>query len=583
MQTLQQLDYWAIAIYMLLMAGIGLFLGKFVRNISDYFKGGNAIPWVSGAISNFMTKFSTFIFVAYAGIAYQHGFVALTLIWSTVLPALVGVAIFAKRWRRAGVLTPLEYLETRFNAPVRQVFSWMGVFFKILDNMVRLYALGLFVKAATSLSLETSILVCGIIVALYTVVGGLWAVVVTDVVQFIILIVATLILVPLTIQAAGGLPRMMATIPEHFTWFNGPKGMPLYLMVYYLMILVKYSGNWTFIQRFYSVRDERASQKQGMLTAVFFFLFPIVFLFPSIAAKALIPNLENPEMAYVSVCLKLLPEGIMGLMVAAMFAATMSVLSGEYNVTAGVLTRDIYQRLFNPKAADKEMLWVGRLMTVVLGSLITIGALYVGGFGGAFEANKLFTGLFAIPMTLPLVLGIVLKKPQPWGAFATLIVGMGLGLILNAMPQVSWEWATFIEIVACVLVFLLSGITSVQTDAYRLRVEAFFRRLNTPLTEAEKPQENPAFMQIMNRLYAVALTVTGALFLVMSIPSLGETSGRVACGAGLLCLLLAPLMWYRTRNLSADRDLQSPGDPARSSSVTDLKSAATVHSDLKSK
>ncbi|KAA9349293.1 sodium:solute symporter family protein [Larkinella humicola] len=579
MQTLQSLDYWAIAIYMLLMAGIGLFLGKFVKNISDYFKGGNAIPWVSGAISNFMTKFSTFIFVAYAGIAYQHGFVALTLIWSTVLPALVGVAIFAKRWRRAGVLTPLEYLETRFNAPVRQVFSWMGVFFKILDNMVRLYALGLFVKAATSLSLETSILVCGIIVALYTVVGGLWAVVVTDVVQFIILIVATLILVPLTIQAAGGLSNMMATIPDHFTWFNGPKGMPLYLMVYYLMILVKYSGNWTFIQRFYSVRDERASQKQGMLTAVFFFLFPIIFLFPSIAAKALIPNLENPEMAYVSVCLKLLPEGIMGLMVAAMFAATMSVLSGEYNVTAGVLTRDIYQRLFNPKAADKEMLWVGRLMTVVLGSLITIGALYVGGFGGAFEANKLFTGLFAIPMTLPLVLGIVLKKPQPWGAFATLIVGMGLGLILNAMPQVSWEWATFIEIVACVLVFLLSGITSVQTDAYRLRVEAFFRRLNTPLTEAEKPQENPAFMQVMNRLYAVALTVTGSLFLVMSLPSLSETSGRVACGAGLLCLLLAPLMWYRTRNLpNAGSDLQS--EPL---SVADLKSAAKVHSDSKSK
>ncbi|GAB3958691.1 hypothetical protein GCM10028805_53510 [Spirosoma harenae] len=545
MQTLQQLDYWAIAIYMLLMAGIGLFLGKFVKNIGDYFKGGNAIPWVSGAISNFMTKFSTFIFVAYAGIAYQHGFVALTLIWSTVLPALVGVAVFAKRWRRAGIMTPMEFLETRFNAPVRQTFSWMGVLFKILDNMVRLYALGLFVKAATGLSLEASILACGIIVALYTVVGGLWAVVVTDVVQFIILIVATLILVPLTIQAAGGLPNMMATIPDHFTWLNGPKGMPLYMTVYYLMILVKYSGNWTFIQRFYSVRDEQASQKQGMLTAVFFFLFPVIFLFPSIAAKALIPNLENPEMAYVSVCLKLLPAGIMGLMVAAMFAATMSVLSGEYNVTAGVLTRDIYQRLFNPNATDKEMLWVGRLMTLVLGGLITIGALYVGGFGGAFEANKLFTGLFAIPMTLPLVLGIVLKRPQPWGAFATLVVGVALGLVLNAMPQVSWEWATLIEIIACVVVFLLSGAIGAQSNTYRQRVEAFFRKLSTPLTEAEKPAENPGFMQTMNRLYAVALVVTGILFMAMSVPSLGETSGRVAIGAGLLCLVLSAIMWYR--------------------------------------
>jgi len=545
MQTLTTLDYWAIAIYMILMAGIGLFLGKFIRNIGDYFKGGNAIPWVSGAISNFMTKFSTFIFVAYAGIAYEHGLVALTLIWSTVLPALIGVAFFAKRWRRAGIMTPMEFLETRYNMPVRQLFSWSGVFFKILDNMVRLYALGLFVAAATPMSLETSILICGIIVALYTVVGGLWAVVITDVVQFIILMVATLILVPLTIQAAGGLAQMKLTIPEHFTWFNGPKGVPTFLMVYYLMILVKYSGNWTFIQRFYSVRDEKASEKQGLLTAVFFFLFPVIFLFPSLAARAILPNLENPEMAYVRVCLELLPTGIMGLMVAAMFAATMSVLSGEYNVTAGVLTKDIYQRLFNPQAKDKEILWVGRIMTLFLGGVITVGALYVGGFGGAFEANKLFTGLFALPMTLPLVLGIVLKRPQPWGALATVIGGMLLGLFLNSRPDVTWETATLIEIVACVAIYLISGIFPSRNTAYLQRVDAFFRKLATPLTEAEKPRIDHGFVRTMNRLYAVALVVTGILFAVMSIPSVGETSGQFALGAAIVCLILAVVLWLR--------------------------------------
>jgi len=547
MNSLHTLDYWAIGIYLALMAGIGLFLGRFVKNIGDYFKGGNAIPWVTGAISNFMTKFSTFIFVAYAGIAYEHGLVALTLIWSTVVPALIGVAFFAKRWRRAGIMTPMEFLETRFNGSVRQLFSWSGVFFKILDNMVRLYALAIFVKAATGLSLEISILSCGIIVALYTIAGGLWAVVVTDVVQFIILIVATLILVPLTIQAAGGLPQMMATIPEHFTWFNGPKGMPLFIMVYYLMILVKYSGNWTFIQRFYSVRDERASQKQGLLTAIFFFVFPIIFLFPSIAAKALIPNLENPEMAYVSVCMKLLPEGIMGLMVAAMFAATMSVLSGEYNVTAGVLTKDIYQRLFNPAATDREMLWVGRLMTLLLGSCITFGALYVGGFGGAFEANKLFTGLFALPMTLPLVLGIALKRPQPWGALATVIVGMATGLILNANKQIPWEVATFIEIMICLAVFLLSGLVTSKNQAYLNRVNAFFLRLATPLTEAEKPIADPKFQRSLSRLYAVALAITGSLFGAMSLPSLQNTSGQLAFGAGLFCLIAAGILLFKNR------------------------------------
>jgi len=545
MQTLTTLDYWAIAIYMLLMAGIGLFLGKFVKNIGDYFKGGNAIPWVSGAISNFMTKFSTFIFVAYAGIAYEHGLVALTLIWSTVLPALIGVAFFARRWRRAGIMTPMEFLETRYNMPVRQLFSWSGVFFKILDNMVRLYALGLFVAAATPMSLQMSILICGIIVALYTVVGGLWAVVITDVVQFIILMVATIILVPLTIQAAGGLEQMKMAIPDHFTWFNGPKGMPLFLFVYYLMILVKYSGNWTFIQRFYSVRDEKASEKQGMLTAVFFLLFPIIFLFPSLAARALLPNLENPEMAYVSVCLELLPTGIMGLMIAAMFAATMSVLSGEYNVTAGVLTKDIYQRLFNPKAEGKEILWVGRIMTLFLGGLITVGALYVGGFGGAFEANKLFTGLFALPMTLPLVLGIVLKRPSPGGALATVIGGMILGLFLNGQSNLSWEMATLIEIIACVGIYLASGFIPSKDQAYVQRVNAFFIKLATPLSEAEKPKVDYNFMRIMNRLYAVALLITGLLFAAMSIPSIYETSGQFAMSAAIVCLILAIFLWGR--------------------------------------
>ncbi len=547
MKSLQPLDYTAIAVYMVLMAGIGLFLGKFVKNIGDYFKGGNSIPWVSGAISNFMTKFSTFIFVAYAGIAYSDGMIAITLIWSTVLPALVGAAVFAKRWRRAGISTPMEYLETRFSPAVRQIFSWSGVGFKILDNMVRLYALGLFLKAATGISLETSILVCGIIVAMYTIAGGLWAVVITDVVQFVILIVATLILVPLTIKAAGGIQHLMQTIPGHFNWTNGEKGIPLYIMVYYLMILIKYSGNWTFIQRFYSVRDEKAGKKQALLSAVLFFIFPVIFLFPSIAARAIIPNLENPEMAYVSVSLKLLPPGIMGLMVAAMFAATMSVLSGEYNVTAGVLTKDIYQRLFKKNAGDIELLWVGRLMTLFLGAMITTGALYVGGFGGAFEANKLFTGLFAIPMTIPLILGIVLKKPQPWGALATVVIGIVTGLILNAQPQISWELGTLIEIIICISVFLASGLIEHNNPAYIHNVNLFFKKIATPLTEAQKPVENWNFQRAMNKLYAVALLVTGSLFIMMSIPSIKNSSGGFSLGAGIICLALAATMWYLNR------------------------------------
>lgn len=226
METLSSLDYVAIVIYMVLMAGIGIFFGWFIRDIGDYFKGGGTIPWMVAGVSNYMSLFSTWVFVAFAGIAYEDGLVAVTLIWCTVPATIIGALVFAKRWRRAGILTPVEFLETRYNASVRQVFSWSGLGFRLLDNMVRLYALGVFVAGATPLDVQTSIPVAGIVVLLYTVVGGLWAVVVTDVVQFVILILTTLILVPLSLQAVGGLNDLVAAVPDHFSWLSGPKRRP---------------------------------------------------------------------------------------------------------------------------------------------------------------------------------------------------------------------------------------------------------------------------------------------------------------------------------------------------------------------
>jgi len=187
-------------------------------------------------------------------------------------------------------------------------------------------------------------------------------------------------------------------------------------------------------------------------------------------------------------------------------------------------------------------------MTFLLGAVITVGALYIGGFGGAFEANKLFTGLFAIPMTIPLVLGIALKRPQPWGALATLGLGVVLGLALNTIPSLSWELATLIEIMACTGVFLLSGYIGSSTSAYQQRIKAFFRKLATPLTEAEKPKENWEFQRSMNRLYAFALALTGILFMTMSVPSFQDTSGRFSFGAGIGCAVLALVLWFYNRD-----------------------------------
>ena len=143
------------------------------------------------------------------------------------------------------------------------------------------------------------------------------------------------------------------------------------------MIIIKYNENWIFIQRFYIVKDEKAAQKVGYLTAALFLIFPIVFMLPPIVSQALMPGLPDKEMAYVAISSRLLPPGLMGVMIASMFAATMSSLNSEYNVIASVLSKDVYQRLINKKATDRQMLLVAKLSTILIGLLVLLGGLFI--------------------------------------------------------------------------------------------------------------------------------------------------------------------------------------------------------------
>lgn len=547
MQTLQPLDYTALTIYMLFMAGIGLFFGWYVKDVGQFFKGGGTIPWLAGGVSNFMSMFSTFVFVAYAGIAYEYGIVALLIIWSSVPPMLIAAAFIAKRWRRAGISSPVEFMEIRFNASVRQIFSWGGVLFRLLENMVRLYAIGLFIAAATQMSLEMSIIASGVIVVIYTVAGGLWAVVITDAVQFVVLICSTLILIPLTFEAAGGLNNMISTAPDHFTIFNGPKGTPLYLLAYYVMVTIKFNGNWAFIQRFYSVKNEKAGRKMGISSAIFFLIFPLLFLLPPIAAKVILPELANPEMAYVSVAMEVLPAGIMGILLAAMFSATMSSLDSEYNVVANVITNDIYKRKVKPDASDKELMFVARIITLLVGGIVIGGAFFIGVLGGAFEANKLLTALFAIPLVIPVVMGILFKRPKAWGAIFSMVVGVFTGLTLHYLPAFSWEISTIIAITVCLLIFFLSGYLGKRKSEQERKIEGFFRQLETPVPVTEQPIIEPKFHQFIKILFTVSLLFTGLLFMAISLPSVAMLSGQLTFAIGSICCLISLIFYLVSR------------------------------------
>jgi Na+/proline symporter len=237
-----------------------------------------------GAISSYMAMISCFVFIAYAQIGYEDGLVGVTVFWSTAFAILVGTFVFARRWQRANLATPVEYLERRYGPGVRQVVSWAGVAFRILDNTVRLYTLGVIASQFLGVSLATGIMLGALLVLAYTLTGGLWSVLVTDIIQCAALMAVALTILPISLNAVGGLGALYRAVPEHFSLFNGHRGTLWFLAAYYLIVFIKYNGSWSFVQRLASVPNERDAVKMGLLSSAIFFAFPILAVLPAVVA-----------------------------------------------------------------------------------------------------------------------------------------------------------------------------------------------------------------------------------------------------------------------------------------------------------
>ena len=450
--VLSSVDWIVIGAYFALTILTGLFMGRFVKGSKDFFSGGKKVPWWMGAISSYMAMISCFVFIAYAQIGYEDGLVGLTVFWSTAFAILLGTFVFARRWQRANLATPVEYLERRYGPGVRQFLSWCGVAFRVLDNAVRLYTLGIIASQFLGVPLSTGIALGAGIVLVYTCAGGLWSVLVTDIIQCVVLMSVALTILPLSLNAVGGLGSLYRAVPEHFSLFGGHRGTLWFLAAYYAIVFIKYNGAWSFVQRLSSVPNERDAIKMGLLSSAIFFVFPILAVLPAVAARVYLPDLppEMHERSYIEMCTRLLPHGMLGLMVSAMMAASLSTLAAEFNVMSSVVTTDIYRRVFRKNAGERETLLVARFATVAVAALIAFGAFFVSRLGGAFEANKLIMALFGVPIVIPSVFGILWKRPNTKGVYLCIAAGVVTGLLLKTLwKDLSWESGTFIQITVC--------------------------------------------------------------------------------------------------------------------------------------
>src|SRR5256885_6176340 len=551
MSTANRLDCLVIVLYALLMVRVGFYVLRFNRGAAEYFRGGSRIPWLVAGLSCFMSGFSAWTFAGAAGVAYRSGIAATGLYIGNALSFLLGYFIFAERWRRSRITTVMEYLAGRFNLATHQVFSWTTIIFQLFTSASTLFGLSLFVSSACGFPVTWTILGAGAVIVFYCVLGGLWAVVVTDFLQASILMPFCLVLVVMSLARVGGVTGLVHALPPDMKTLHvsGEFGW-IYIASWTIMVAFGYNTS-AMAQRYFSVDDERSARKIALLCCGLFFVGAFLWFLPPMAMRVIYPDLHavwpglaNPsEASYAVASLTLLPHGLIGVMLAAMFSATMANLSAQFNLKSAILSKDVYQRLFRKSASEKELLMVGWLTTFLIGATTTVMAAAMAASGkSVFQIMLTFNTLISLAYGPPALLGLVVRRTPPWSGLASFMTGLVLG-VLGAFV---FDWS-LIQQVAIIIpssfgVFFLSGFFDRGDNPGRARL---FKKLNTPVDIASELKDSPDYTTVVFRFLSRTIACIGLLSLLLLFSAPASQRATVLWFVGLTLSISVALHFVR--------------------------------------
>ena len=444
-------DYALIALYFGIVIFVGWYSSRKNQNTDDYFKGGGKIPWFLAGVSNWVSGFSAFMFVAAAGFTYKNGIGAAVIFTSAAWAYLIGAWYFAGRWRRARINSPLEFLTRRFSPSTTYFYTVTAIVPQIIGIGQGLYVLCIFVATALGFSkeahlmlgfefsgLELTMLTVGVVMILYTVIGGLWAAVLSDAVQGVIILVTSVLIFPVTFRYLGGgegigagLAKMVHDVPAEMLTVQGQAAQPWFLFSYAINVLLGYNVAWWQVQRYQSVPDEKGARKMAVLCAGLSVVGPLLWIVPVMGARVIFPDLATmwpgvkapEETAFVSLAMLLLPHGMIGFVVAAILSATLGQASDGFNWLAATTTRDIYvpmrRRLGLSVPTDKHQMHVAQLTMLVIGVLGIVAAMYIARTGGAFDFGLKYYSMTGPGFMMPVLLGMIYRKTPWWSGMAS--------------------------------------------------------------------------------------------------------------------------------------------------------------------
>jgi len=537
------LDYVVILLFTLLVAVAGLSFRRSGGDMKSYFAAGGAVPWSISGLSLFMSFFSAGTFVVWGSIAYKYGLVAITIQLTMALGGFFVGYLIAPAWRKANVLTAAEFIRLRLGDKVQQFYTYLILLLSLAYTGAFLYPVAKIVNVSTGFSINACVILLGVLILVYTAVGGLWAVIITDVLQFVILTAAVLIVVPLAIKHAGGLEAFTTKAPtDFFDVINGEYTLG-FLFAFAIYNAIYIGGSWAYVQRYTSVRSVKAARKVGYLFGGLYLISPIIWMLPPMLYRIMNPELtglEN-EGAYLLICKAVLPVGMLGLMLGGMVFATASSVNTTLNLSAAVLTNDIY-KIFRPNATNQQTMRVARLSTILFG-LGTIGvALIVPAAGGIVEVVLSVGAVTGCSLYGPPIWALFSKRHTGKSILACTLVGLGINVAFKFITP--WLFDLKLDragemLAGALIPFALLAayeVWAIWKDQISQEYITFSNRKIVKATVAEDEaagQQNNFGMKVLS----ITLALVGLLIVVLGL--LAEEATSLVIGMGIIILLLA--------------------------------------------
>ncbi|MEL7187531.1 MAG: transporter [Pseudomonadota bacterium] len=558
-----------VVVYFAFLIVIGWSFRNLTSNTSDYFRGGgNVLWWMVGATA-FMTQFSSWTFTGAAGKAYVDGLAVSFIFIGNALGYFFNYLYFAPRFRQMRVVTVIEALRLRFGKRNEQLFAWVSMFTSSMTAGIGLNGLAIVTSSIFEFSMETTIVATGLVVIFMSVTGGAWAVIASDFMQMIVIMAVTIACAAVGIYHAGGIVPIIDNFPRDFVSGTGINYMAIFYIWAFSIFLkqIGLTNNILYSYRYLVAKDSNHARKGALLACGLMTLGPIIWFIPAwfmagsgadLATMYPEQGSNYAEASYLAFVRLYMPVGMIGLLVAAMFAATMSSIDSGLNRNAGILVKNFVKPIIAPNISEKNLMIVSRVASVGFGVLIISIALFLNSLKelSLFDAMLLISALLGFPQMIPSFLGFFIRKTPDWAAWATMLVGAMVSWLVAvvlqpdyieawfglATPLTDREWVDLVVAISLVSHVVITGGFFCMTplfyrglsEAREAAVQRFFTNINTPL---QKQEGDHAHLDNRQRIL-LGRTVAIAGILVMAMMALPNPLwGRLvffACGSVVL-------------------------------------------------